>query len=207
MKKKANRVCLFGGTFDPVHIGHLIIAQAVLENAGLDRVIFIPSARPPHKGDAMMFDAVTRFSMLARAVRGNSSFAVSDIEMRREGLSYTIDTIREMKALQPAGTTFFFLVGWDNLYEINDWKDPRSILEECVLLVADRNCDRSREISPWIMEMVCPVSAPVIDISSTDIRARIRDGRSIRYLVPEAVEKMIHGQKNNSDSRPASHGR
>jgi nicotinate-nucleotide adenylyltransferase len=191
MEKRADKIGLFGGTFDPVHLGHLIIAQAVLENAGLDRMIFIPSARPPHKGHEMMFDAGDRLAMLSRAIRGNPSFAVSDIEMRRSGLSFTIDTIREMKALHPPGTEFFFLVGRDNLYEIETWRDPHDILAECTLLVAERVCSDERIIPPWIMETVHSVPAPVIEISSTDIRTRIREGRSIRYLVPEGVAEMI----------------
>ncbi len=191
MKKGANKICLFGGVFDPVHLGHLIIGQSVLENAGLDRLIFIPSARPPHKRGEMMFDAETRFAMLSRAVRDNPSFAVSDVEMRRSGLSYTIDTIHEMKSMHPPDAEFFFLVGRDNLHEMETWRNPRAILEECALLVAERICSDRREVPPWILEKARPVPVPLIEISSTGIRARIREGKGIRYLVPEAVEEMI----------------
>ncbi len=185
------RVCLFGGTFDPVHLGHLIIAQAVLENAGLDRMIFIPSARPPHKGDVVMFDARVRFDLLSRAVSDNPTFFVSDVEMRRSGLSYTIDTIRQVKAGLSPEDELFFLVGRDNLSEIETWREPRAILDECTLLVADRVCDLSRPVPDWVAERIQSVRVPLIEITSTDIRARIRDGRSIRYLVPEGVGEMI----------------
>lgn len=190
-KNSGVRVGLFGGTFDPVHFGHLIIAQAVLENAGLDRMIFIPSARPPHKGDVMMFDARTRFDLLSRAVRDNPAFSASDVEMRRTGLSYTIDTIREMKAALPSDAELFFLVGRDNLSELETWREPRAILTECTVLVADRVCNYSRPAPDWVIERVQSVRVPLIEISSTDIRARIRENKSIRYLVPEGVEEMI----------------
>lgn len=191
MDGTGKRVGLFGGTFDPVHHGHLIIAQTVLERMRLDCMLFIPSARPPHKGEDIMYDAATRFALLSRALRDNASFRVSDVEMRRNGLSYTIDTIREMKAQHPPGTEFFFLVGMDNLYDIQTWRDPRGILEECTVLAADRSCAEDREIPRWILERVQRVRVPRIEISSTDIRQRIREGRSIRYLVPEGVEEMI----------------
>lgn len=191
MSVTGKKVGLFGGTFDPVHHGHLIIAQTVMERASLDRMIFIPSARPPHKGEDIMFDAAVRFSLLSRALRDNEFFSVSDVEMRRKGLSYTIDTIREMKAQYPPETEFFFLVGRDNLYEIQTWRNPRGILEECTVLVAERACPENRDIPRWIQERVQRVQAPLIEISSTDIRQRLREGRSIRYLVPEGIEEMI----------------
>lgn len=200
MDGTGKRIGLFGGTFDPVHHGHLIIAQAVLEQVRLDRMIFIPSARPPHKGEDIMFDAGTRFAMLSRALRDMSSFCVSDVEMRRAGLSYTFDTIREMKAQYPSGTEFFFLVGMDNLSEIETWKNPRGILGECVILAADRFCHENPDIPPWIMERVRRVAAPRIEISSTDIRQRIREGRSIRHLVPECVAEMIRECAHPSSS-------
>ncbi len=192
MSGTGKKVGLFGGTFDPVHHGHLIIAQAVLEQTGLDRMIFIPSARPPHKGEDIMFSAAVRFALLSRAVRDNESFCVSDVEMRRKGFSYTIDTIREMKAQYPPSTEFFFLVGMDNLYEIQTWRNPRGILEECTVLVADRACAKDREVPRWIQERVRRVRVPLIEISSTAIRQRIREGKNLRYLVPTGVEEMIY---------------
>jgi nicotinate-nucleotide adenylyltransferase len=185
------RIGLFGGTFDPVHHGHLIIAQTVLERAHLDRMVFIPSACPPHKGQEVMFDAPARRTFLTLAVCGHPRFSVSDIELQRRGISYTIDTIRELKLRLSSGAELFFLVGMDNLYEIETWKDPRGILEQCTVLVAERACPDDREIPGWLADRIERIPTPIIDISSSDIRMRIREGKSIRYLVPEAVAEEI----------------
>lgn len=190
------RIALFGGTFDPVHLGHLIIAETLREQAGLDTVVFIPAANPPHKHHELMFDAIRRYALLQAAVAGNPGFALSDIELVRGGTSYTIDTIRDMKAGFPAGTELLFIVGRDNLYEIEQWKSPRDIVRECRILVADRSCANSRDIPQWLAERIEQVETPLIQISSTDIRQRIREGKSIRYLVPEAVRLMIKNMDN-----------
>ena len=185
------QIGLFGGTFDPVHAGHLIIAQSVLEELGLDTVLFIPSAHPPHKQSDIMFSPEERFSMLARALQGNTRFRVSDIEMNRQGPSYTIDTIREIKSTLSADTAFSFIIGRDNLFEISAWKEPHAIIGECRIIVADRPVDAADPIPDWLVDSIVLVRVPLIEISSSDIRARIRTGRSIRYLVPDAVYDMI----------------
>lgn len=189
--KASKKVGLFGGTFDPVHTGHLIIAEKVLERANLDVVMFVPSARPPHKNHELMFDARQRFKMLSDAIKDNPNFLVSDIEMNREGPSYTIDTIREIKAQLPAETEIIFIVGKDNLYEMEMWKDPRAIVGECTILAVDRLCGEKRDIPEWLQSKVEFVEAPLIEISSSEIRQRIIDGKSIRYLVPDVVQKTI----------------
>jgi nicotinate-nucleotide adenylyltransferase len=197
MPRNDECIGLFGGTFDPVHHGHLIIARSVMETAGLDRIVFIPSARPPHKGAEVMFDASDRLSFLTLAIRGTPRFTVSDIELRRDGPSYTIDTIREFKTLVPPETRVFFLVGMDNLHDMVTWKDPQGILDECTVLVAERTCRDTGELPGWLSDRAVRVPTPSIDISSSEIRARIREGKSIRFLVPEAVEKAIgrvHGR-------------
>jgi nicotinate-nucleotide adenylyltransferase len=189
--KKSEKIALFGGTFDPVHHGHLIIAQAVIEAAGLDRIIFVPSARPPHKNRDIMFSADDRFSMLSLALEGNPRFTLSDMEIKRKGPSYTIDTIREFKSGLPADTELFFMVGMDNLFEMETWKDPMDLIAECVILAADRACQKNTEIPSWLSGRVQRVMTPLIEISSSDIRRRLREGKSIRYLVPEAVNGML----------------
>ena len=185
------QIGLFGGTFDPVHAGHLIIAQSVLEELGLDTVLFIPSAHPPHKQSDIMFSPEERFSMLARAIQGNPRFRVSDIEMNRQGPSYTIDTIREIKSTLSADTALSFIIGRDNLFEISAWKEPFAIIGECRIIVADRPVGAADPIPDWLVDSIELVRVPLIEISSSDIRARIRTGRSIRYLVPDAVLDMI----------------
>jgi len=187
MSDTYKKIGLYGGTFDPVHIGHLLIAASVLESKQLDRIIFIPSARPPHKSSDIMFGADARLRMLEKAVDGDSRFAVSDIELKRDGFSYTIDTIREMKKEYSDLTELFFIVGMDNLYEIEMWKNPRDIIKESKVLAANRICDESRPLPPWVVDNVEIVDVPLIEISSSDIRKRIHEGRSIKYLVPDAV--------------------
>ena len=194
------RIGLFGGTFDPVHYGHLIIAETVREQANLDVVLFIPSSQPPHKENhELMFDTEQRIRMLSDAIKDNPFFAVSDIELSRKGTSYTIDTIREIKAYMPPETEFPFIVGKDNLYDLETWKEPQSIIEECSILAADRICDEKHDIPEWLKTKVEMVNAPLIEISSSDIRKRIIEGKSIRYLVPEMVadiiEKVIESQR------------
>jgi len=175
-----------------VHHGHLIIAQAAIEAAGLDSLVFVPSARPPHKSkDGIMFSAKDRFQMLSLALLDNRNCTVSDIEMNRKGPSYTIDTIREFKSGLPSDIELFFLMGMDNLYEVESWKDPLNIITECIILAADRTCDKGHATPDWMQGRVQRVHTPVIEISSSDIRRRLREGKSIRYLVPEAVSGMI----------------
>ena len=201
LKKVQNRlnenkkIGIFGGTFDPVHTGHLIIAETIYEQANLDVILFIPSACPPHKHHELMFDARQRFSMLSDAIKGNKNFLVSDIEMKREGPSYTIDTIREIKAGLPDETELTFIVGRDNLYELEMWKTPYDIIEECTILVADRICDQKRDIPDWLKPKVQIVKVPLIEISSSEIRQRIRDGKSIRYMVPDVVIQEVKNVK------------
>ena len=185
------KIGLFGGTFDPVHIGHLIIAQSVHENLSLDITLFIPSAYPPHKGTDIMFSPETRYAMLSRAIEGNPHFEVSDIEMKRKGPSYTIDTIRELKTTLTEDTELTFIVGRDNLPEISMWKEPDSILEECRFVIADRPSVNKIDIPEWMNGRVASVNVPLIDISSSWIRSRIRSGKNIRYLVPDVVSDMI----------------
>ncbi|MFC1693323.1 nicotinate-nucleotide adenylyltransferase [Candidatus Latescibacterota bacterium] len=195
MKTTGKKIGLFGGTFDPVHIGHVIIAGSILEQKNLDSVIFIPSAHPPHKDYTLMFSPDDRFRMISMAVQDDPRFAVSDIELQRAGPSYTIDTIHEIKETLPSGTDMSFILGMDNLHELSLWKDPHNIVRECGLLVARRVCDQDREIPDWLKNYVEIVDVPLIEISSSDIRKRIKNGKNIRYLVPDSVldeiEKLI----------------
>ncbi|MFC1552754.1 nicotinate-nucleotide adenylyltransferase [Candidatus Latescibacterota bacterium] len=199
MKKKqtdltgTQKIGIFGGTFDPVHIGHMIIAEAVLEQAGLDIIIFIPSAHPPHKNHELMFTPHERYEMLKDAIKGNPGFTISDIEMNREGLSYTIDTLREIKKDLPADSELYFIVGRDNLYEIELWKNPQEIIEECTILVADRVCGNHKDTPEWLKSKTKIVTAPLIEISSSEIRQRIRDKKNIHHMVPDSVLKMVSG--------------
>jgi nicotinate-nucleotide adenylyltransferase len=190
---------LFGGTFDPVHTGHLIIAELIRQEKNLDSIIFIPSARPPHKGAEIMFSPEERMEMLSLATKSNPRFHISDIELARRGLSYTIDTIYQMKDALPAGTELYFILGQDNLYEIETWKNPQEIINICKILIAPRQCGREKKIPEWLRGSVEMVAVPLIEISSTEIRRRLKIGLSIQYLVPDPVfeylQKNRHGRK------------
>ena len=189
------KIGLFGGTFDPIHTGHLIIAQSVLETAQLNTIIFIPSARPPHKNSDIMFSPEQRYAMLSAAIKDNPFFQVSDIEMKRTGPSYTIDTIQQIKSTIDDDTTLYFIIGRDNLFEISSWKDPQALIQECRIIAADRPCAENDTIPDWFNGFIDIVKVPLIEISSSDIRARIRQGKSIRYLVPDTVFEMINGKQ------------
>ena len=192
------RIAVFGGTFDPVHLGHLIVAEQCREQAGLDQVWFVPAARPPHKRERALTPFGQRVEMLALAVAGHSAFVVSEIEKDRPGPSYTADTLTEIAA-QHSELELSFVLGSDSLPDLPLWHEPLRILELARLLVvarpgwpmrpleqimAELNPDR-RELRSQIVQV------PLIDLSSRELRRRVAEGRSIRYLVPRAVEIYI----------------
>jgi len=194
-----NRIGVFGGTFNPVHMGHLIMAQDALELFELNTVIFVPCACPPHKVSNDVASAGHRLAMLQAALEGDLRFEVSDIEIRRGGVSYSIDTAREIKALHP-GAEIFFIIGSDSLPELRLWRDIRQLLDICRFVTIARpgtdlndpglrdpmpGDDRSQSLRDQIRV------GHLVNISSTDIRYRIAEGMSIRYLVHPAVEMYI----------------
>ncbi|EFW30699.1 nicotinate-nucleotide adenylyltransferase [Selenomonas artemidis] len=192
----SRRIGILGGTFDPIHMGHLITAEIVRVSAALDEIIFIPAARPPHKENKGEAPAEDRLLMVQCAVEGNPSFSVSDIELKREGPSYTVDTIAVLSE-QLRGAELFFITGADAMNDLYRWHDPVRLLHSCTFIVAARQgveLDESRlaeQFSPEQRSRIRIVPTPHLEISSTVIRARVRAGRSIRYLVPRAVELYI----------------
>jgi nicotinate-nucleotide adenylyltransferase len=192
----SRRIGILGGTFDPIHMGHLITAEIVRVSAALDEIIFIPAARPPHKENKGEAPAEDRLLMVQCAVEGNPSFSVSDIELRREGPSYTVDTIAALSE-QLGDAELFFITGADAMNDLYRWHDPVRLLHSCTFIVAARQgveLDESRlaeQFSPEQRSRIRIVPTPHLEISSTVIRARVRAGRSIRYLVPRAVELYI----------------
>ncbi len=187
----SKKIGVMGGTFDPVHIAHLYIAQEAADFYGLDRVYFIPSAAPPHKEAALHAGIKHRYEMTRLAVETNPRFVVSDIEVRRYGKSYTVDTISELKKILPADSSVFFIMGFDSYVEFESWKSPEKLLGECRIITAPRRAGDREILSRGLKPGFLPLNIPVIEISSTDIRERTACGRSIRYLVPEQVEKYI----------------
>ncbi|HBI43141.1 MAG TPA: nicotinate (nicotinamide) nucleotide adenylyltransferase [Planctomycetales bacterium] len=196
------RVGVFGGTFDPVHYGHLILAEQCRQQGRLDEVLFVPAPRPPHKPRPVArFEQ--RVEMLALALAGNPTFHIEEVEKERDGPSYTVDTLAELHRRRP-GDDLLLLVGGDAVHDLPLWYEPRRILELAGLLVVgrpnspppDRDDLRARIGLPADaavhMEVV---EVPLIDISSRDLRRRAAEGRSFRYLLPRAVECYVHDKR------------
>jgi nicotinate-nucleotide adenylyltransferase len=186
---------VIGGTFDPIHIAHLIIAEAALEALSLRQVVFVPAARPPHKDVGRLTPIGHRLEMVRLAIAGNARLAVSDIEARRESPSYTIDTIREFRSGLGATEEIYFIMGGDSLVEFFTWKDPLELLGACRFAVVPRPGVSLDEADPRILDRASIIAAPEMSIASRDIRERARHGRTIRYLVPATVESYIHEKK------------
>lgn len=188
------RTCLFGGTFDPPHIGHLLVAQTVCEAENFDKVFFIPAYQPPHKDDITPVDE--RLKMLELAVEGNPNFEISDVELKRKGVSYTIDTVKFIKEeMRLKSQELFYLMGSDSLLEFQNWKDPKGILNECQVIVAIRPGFRPSDIPSWILQKIQFANIPRFEISSSNIRHRWVENKTIRYMVTLPVWEYI--EKNN----------
>ena len=181
---------IFGGSFNPPHCGHLVIAESVREQARFDKILFIPSATTPNKSYGSLAPAHDRLDMTLLAVQGNREFEVSDVEILRSGVSYTIDTIQELSNRNPRDT-FGLILGTDNLLEFQTWKSPQEIISRVQLVVVNRPGISREEFRTEISRHATFVNVPQIGISSTDIRRRIKLHRSIRYLVPQSVEEYI----------------
>jgi nicotinate-nucleotide adenylyltransferase len=181
------RIGLFGGTFDPPHTGHLIVASDAFEQLELDRLILIPSADPPHKRGKVHGSSRERLEMVRAAVRDDPRFEVDDLELDREGASYSVDTLRQMRTRHP-DAELFFLVGADQMRELQSWREPEEVARLACLSVLTRDGERAPQDTPF-RHRVVPVTR--IDLSATDIRRRVGEGRSIRYLVPEGVRELI----------------
>lgn len=193
---------MFGGTFNPVHLGHLRAAEEVREALGLDRILFVPAKLPPHKGTSGVAPPEVRVEMVRRAVKGNPHFEVSDLELTREGPSYSVDTLRNLRETAAPDTRIWFLLGSDSFREIHTWHRYEELFDLVDLGVMRRPPDRSPVPPPAsIADRFTPlgegyrhvsgretrfVSVTLLDISATYIRRALHEGRSIRYLVPES---------------------
>ena len=190
------KVCLFGGTFDPPHLGHLIIAQTIFEAENFDQIVFVPAYQPPHKNGMKISPVDQRLEMLNIAIKENPNFIMSDLEIERKGLSYSIDTIMEYKKQNNLNTNeIFYLMGSDSLRQFKKWKDPKMIIDESRVIVAIRPGFRPSDIPNWILAKIQFASIPRIEISSTSIRERWGDDKTIRYMVTESVWQYINKNK------------
>lgn len=219
MSDNDKKIGLFGGTFNPVHFGHLRAICEVVEGFPLDECYLVPAAVPPHKTTGGVADAKDRLKMLRLAICGHSDLTVSDVELKRPGLSYTIDTVRFIRTHIPTDARLYLIVGLDAFLEFNSWKSYHSLLESVAIIVISRpGPERNRISENWktlesylknvisdeyTVSGACPVfthpqflpiytfAVTMLDISSSKIRDLIRRGRSIRYLVPQKVSDYI----------------
>lgn len=190
----ARTVGIFGGSFNPPHVAHLAVAEAARDQAGLDQVLWIPAATPPHKQGRAMTEAYHRLAMTRRVVADNEAFEVSDWEIEQGGVSYTIDTIRAFQGEQP-GVDFYLILGGDSLAQFASWREPEEILRRVSLIVYPRPGADLADVDPAVMARATVLDRPLLDPSSTVIRRLLRSGRSARYLVPDSVLAYIaeHG--------------
>lgn len=198
------RVGLYGGSFDPIHVGHLIVARSVAEAIDLSKVIFLPSANPPHKCAEELLDASHRAEMVRRAIEGESLFSLSDHDLDQSGPSYTIDTVTHFASSLGADTALHWIIGADSLAELASWYRVADLVDACRIVTASRpgwEAPDLRGLRSQLSEVQIErlqqgiVNTPWIDISATDIRKRIRAGRSIRHLVPDTVLSYIESNK------------
>jgi len=188
---------IFGGSFNPIHVGHLILAEYIREEFKLRKIIFIPTGNPPHKNVSDLEKACFRFDMVKIAVGNNPFFEVSDIEIKREGISYTSDTLKEIRGKYP-DEELFFICGSDSLVQLSSWHEPESIFRLAAIIAAGRAGIPDKELEGVIAEFknrynarIYLSEAPHIGISSSEIRNRIKNGFSVRYMVPDAVAEYI----------------
>lgn len=191
------KIGIMGGTFDPIHIGHLVTAEAVRIEYGLEKVLFIPAGNPPHKQDLNVTPAMHRYIMTVMATYSNPYFCVSPIELERSGPSYTIDTVKELIKLYGGRTELYFITGADAIHELPTWEQIDELIALCHFVGATRpGCIRSlddviKRFGTLGRKRIHRLATPELEISSTDIRERVRNGRSIKYIVPESVESYI----------------
>ena len=182
------RIGVIGGTFDPIHHGHLLLARFALEQIPLDEVLFIPAADPPLKQGACA-PAEERWAMVELAVAGCADFAASRLELDRPGKSYTVETLRPLHQLH-SHAALFFIIGSDNIAQLDAWHDLKGILAQCTVVVGARPGEVAGA-DPKLLACLRFIETPLIELSSTEIRTRRAAGLPIRYMVPEAVEAHI----------------
>jgi len=194
---------VFGGSFDPVHYGHLLMAECCREHCELDRILFVPTAQSPHKLETVPASASDRLEMLKLAVGGHSLFDISSFEIDKGGVSYSVDLLEHLRTESPEDE-LFFLMGADTLAEFGSWRQPKRICELVTPVVVSRPGAAAPEfdsLSDFVSEERLAelhdyhVHMPQIDISSTEIRARVSSGKSIRFQLPRAVEEYIRSNK------------
>jgi nicotinate-nucleotide adenylyltransferase len=191
------RLGIFGGAFDPIHNGHLLLAEQCREQCQLDEVWFVPTKIPPHKKAGSLSPDADRVEMLKLAIAGRPEFVVSEIELNREEVSWTVDTLRQIRNERP-DDELFLLIGADSLQDFPTWKEPEVIAELASIVAVNRGesslDEPAADLDPSLANRVRMVTMPGVSISATDLRRRVSEGKSIRYLVPRSVEEFIAAQ-------------
>ncbi len=194
-----------GGTFNPPHLGHLICAEEVRDHFKFDKVIFIPNARPPHKDNDRLLDAQHRHKMTCLAIEGNPNFEVSRIELDRPGRSYSIVTIKELRRIYEPDTEFYWIIGADSILEMHIWKDVDELLSLCNFIGINRPGYDLNKADERFLNRVSLLQVTGVDISASEIRKRVKNGQSIKYLVPPGVENYIYSNGLYKDASYTSH--
>lgn len=194
-----SRIGILGGSFDPPHLGHLILAEYALDGLGLDRILFVPAGDPPHKLHEAQTPVARRLAMLERALDGHPQFGISRVDIDRPGPHYTVDMLR-LLAQQHPDAELYFIMGGDSFRDLLRWHQPAQVVAQCYLAVMRRPGDGVEphmhdDALPGLSARVTLLDAPLIGISSTLIMERVRQGKSIRYLVPDAVRAYIDGHQ------------
>ncbi len=195
------KVGIMGGTFDPIHFGHLSMAESAREIFELDEVLFIPAAKPPHKVEKNITPEVHRLMMTYLATKSNKFFQVSPMEFLREGLSYTLDTVDALKKKFGTDTELFFIIGADSMADLYKWHKAQELVQKVNFIAAARpgvevNLEELKNFfGAENMQHIHQIISPELEISSTELRERVKAGRSIKYLVPEVVEEYIFKER------------
>lgn len=186
---KQRQIGVLGGTFDPIHLGHLIIAEYAVDDASLDKVVFVPAGEPYMKKRTIS-SAVDRLAMVELAIKGNPKFESSDVDINRAGPTYTIDTLRALRAKLGDGAALSLIMGADSVAELPRWHKVKELLTICTILAFARP-GVTRVVAPEMKSKINWVEAPLVEISATDIRDRVKAGKNITYIVSERVKDYI----------------
>ena len=199
---KGIKIGICGGTFDPVHLGHLAVAELVRCEFGLDKILFIPSGKPPHKDIDSVTDPIHRLKMVQCAVSTNPGFEAVSIEVERLGYTYTVDTLNQLHELYPEGTEFYYIIGADVVMDLLKWKNAEEVFKLTRFIALMRPGFQDEEFKTRINYLkskygveISGFEAPLIEISSTFIRDRIKNGKSVKYFITESVERYIKENK------------
>jgi nicotinate-nucleotide adenylyltransferase len=195
------KIGVLGGTFDPIHLGHLKLAEEVAARLNLSEIIFVPAGQPWLKADNLISPAKHRVEMIRLAIAGKPYFKLSTMEVERPGPTYTVDTIAELRRQLGSGHELFFILGWDNLTQLPHWREPSRLVKMCHLVAVPRVDYPAPDLQsldasiPGLSQRVILLDAPRIDINASDIRRRVARGLAISHLVPEPVERYIGQHK------------